>query len=128
MKLIIAGGRKYRLTPEDLCFLDQLVSELRRKKVKVSEVVTGGQRGADADGEDWARMRGIKTKVFPADWDAHGRSAGPRRNRQIAEYVGSTGTCVIFPGGNGTISMLNEASKSGMTVIVRDSTAKLREQ
>lgn len=67
MKLIIAGGRDYQLTPSDKAWLDDLVSS-------VTEIVSGGATGADREGERWAELHGIPVKRFPADWDKHGRA------------------------------------------------------
>ena len=53
----------------------------------VAEVVSGTARGVDQLGEDWADEHGIPVERFPADWDTHGRSAGPIRNEEMAEYA-----------------------------------------
>jgi hypothetical protein len=52
----------------------------------ITEFVSGGARGADQLAEKYSSQIGIPIKVFPADWDKYGRSAGPRRNEQIVEY------------------------------------------
>jgi len=75
MKLIIAGGRGYAITQYDWVKLESIVE-------RVSEVVSGGATGADAGGEIWAKYWGIPVKVFPANWQEYGCSAGPRRNRE----------------------------------------------
>ena len=49
----------------------------------VTLVVSGGARGADKMGEDWAKEHGIDTLIFPADWDKHGKAAGYIRNEDI---------------------------------------------
>lgn len=105
MKLIIAGGRDYHFSQEDHAFLDSLAG--------VSEVVSGGASGADAEGEAWAKSHGIPVRVFKADWKVHGRGAGPRRNIEMAEYADAV---VIFPGGRGTASMEREARKRKLDV------------
>ncbi len=104
MKLIIAGGRNYRLTQSDLDKLNAL---------PISEVVSGGATGADASGESFAYFEGLPVKKFPADWQTHGKAAGPIRNRQMAEYADAV---ALFPGGRGTASMFNEATKAGITI------------
>ena len=107
MKLIIAGGRKYRLTADDAAYLDGLFIE---------EIVSGGATGADSGGEAYATHRGLNVKRFPADWDAYGKAAGPIRNRQMAEYADGV---VLFPGGRGTASMAREARKAGIRIFDR---------
>ena len=99
MRTIIAGGRDYQLTDEDLSFLASL---------PITEVVSGGATGADAGGEMFAYRVDIPMKRFKADWQTYGRAAGPMRNRQMAVYAEAV---VLFPGGRGTNSMFNEAKK-----------------
>lgn len=101
MKVIITGGRYYRLTDADLEFLDEL-----RKTTGITEVVSGGASGVDADGEGWAHRNGISVRRFPADWDLYGKAAAPLRNRHMAEYADAA---VVFPGGKGTESVAREA-------------------
>lgn len=84
MKLIIAGGRD--VTKQEFnqaMFWFQSIT----MGVVITEVVSGAcPTGADHWGEEWAKARGIPVKPFPADWEKHGKSAGPKRNRQMAEY------------------------------------------
>lgn len=90
MKVIIAGGRDFN----QQTYLNNAVEALR---LDVTEVVSGKQKtwdkdlgisyGADYQGEQWAFSKGIPVKPFPADWDKYGRSAGPRRNQQMADYA-----------------------------------------
>lgn len=107
MTTIIAGGRDYRLTEDDFQWLDTL---------GISEVITGGARGADTGGFNYAWSRGIPVRTVLADWKKHGRAAGPIRNACMAELAQQ---CVLFPGGKGTASMEREATRRGLRVIRR---------
>ena len=111
MKLIIAGGRTQRISDRDRCLLDVIDEEH-----KVTEVVSGGARGVDRDGEQWATKRGIPVKRFPVsfeDWRKLGLKAGPLRNARMAAYADAL---AVFPGNNGTSSMVREAKKRGLKV------------
>ncbi len=55
--------------------------------LNISEVVSGGAIGVDLSGENFANIFGFKLKKFPADWETHGKAAGPIRNKQMAEYA-----------------------------------------
>lgn len=84
MKLIIAGSRDVRLT------IIEIGEVLRERKVPVelvTEVVSGGAAGMDTCGEEWASYHGIPIKYFPANWDLHGKAAGPMRNKEMALYA-----------------------------------------
>lgn len=79
MKVIIAGSRDC----ED--YVSLLVA-IHLAKFDIAEVVSGCARGADKMGERWADEHSIPIKRFPADWTKYGKSAGSRRNTQMAEY------------------------------------------
>lgn len=82
MKLIIAGGRDINAFP----LLHGIFSFLNLHG-EVTEVVSGGATGVDSAGEGYALANNIPVKKFPADWNQHGRAAGPIRNRQMADYA-----------------------------------------
>ena len=104
MKTIIAGGRDYLLTPDDWFYLYNL---------EITEVVSGGATGADEGGEEYANQHRIPVVRFPADWEKHGRAAGPIRNQQMADYADAV---VLFPGGRGTNSMFKIATVAGLKI------------
>ena len=82
MKVIIAGGRNFN-DYDKLCqFCDNALSN----QTEV-EIVSGTARGADKLGEKYAKDNGYLVKKFPADWDKYGKSAGYKRNAQMAEYA-----------------------------------------
>jgi len=84
MKLIIAGSRHLYVT------YDQLADFLTEKLgcwTHVTEIVSGGARGIDASGEDFAKRYELKLTTFPAEWYKYGKSAGPKRNFQMAKYA-----------------------------------------
>ena len=117
MKLIIAGGRDYIGNRDDHKFLDAL-----HKINIVTEVVSGCAKGADKMGEVWANLRGIPIKKFPADWNTFGKSAGHKRNKEMALYADAV---VLFPGGRGTDSMYKEAKKVGLSIYDNRKASKL---
>lgn len=100
MKVIIAGSRKvedYKL----------VVQAMERSGYEVTEVVCGMATGIDRLGEQWAIANSIPVKEMPANWAAHGRAAGPIRNRQLAEYADAA--VIIWDGkSRGTRNMINE--------------------
>jgi len=105
MKLIIAGGRDCTLTEAHFTWLDTLPN--------VTEVVSGGARGADAGGEKWGTLRGLRVTTFPAQWGLHGRAAGPLRNEQMAKYADAL---AAFPGGRGTSDMMRRAKAHSLEI------------
>ena len=85
MKLIIAGSRSYE-TDEPANFI-RMTLNLLLDSASETEIVSGGCAGIDKMGEAYAKWFNVPIKEFPADWEKHGRSAGPIRNREMAEYA-----------------------------------------
>ena len=83
------------------------------------EIVSGGARGADTLAERYAKENGFKLKVFPADWDAHGKKAGILRNEEMAHYLAiSVDKCEVIAfwdgSSRGTANMINTAKEFGL--------------
>lgn len=119
MKLIIAGSRDF----DDMEFVAAWIIHKFRLD-DIDEIVSGGARGVDACGEQFATIYGIPIKRFPAQWDLHGRAAGPIRNAQMAKY----GDVLIAfsSGGRGTANMIDTMRKAGKPVHVVDLNAAER--
>jgi len=85
MKLIIAGGRDIE---PSFGFMDGTIRLLRPyEHGPIQEIVSGGAQGVDTEGEHWAHHQEVPIQRFTADWEAHGKAAGPVRNKQMAEYA-----------------------------------------
>lgn len=100
MKVIIAGSRDIN----DYLLVAKTI-ESSGWKDQITEVVSGCATGVDTLGEQWARANNIPIKEMPANWSLHGNSAGPRRNRSMAEYADAA--IVIWDGkSRGTRNMI----------------------
>lgn len=111
MKVLVCGGRDY--TDSETLFreLDRLHAQHH-----FQTVISGLARGADSLARDWAKIRQIPFVGYPAQWDLHGRSAGPMRNIEMLRE-GKPDLVVAFPGGRGTQHMTAIASAAGVTVV-----------
>lgn len=108
MKTIIAGGRDIH----DQGHVDQAVIN---SGFAITEVVCGGATGVDQCGAYWGDNNKVPVKYFNADWGAHGKAAGPIRNRQMAEYADAL--ILVWDGeSRGSANMLSEATKRGLKV------------
>lgn len=110
MKVIIAGGRNFN-DYEKLC---QFCNKLLSKQTKV-EIVSGTARGADLLGERYANDKEYPIKQFPANWDKYGKSAGYKRNEQMAKYAD---VLIVFWDGKsrGTKHMIDLAKRVNLKV------------
>ena len=65
---------------------------------------------------DWARTKPeVERFVCHADWEKHGKAAGPKRNKRMLEW--KPDLVVAFPGGKGTANMVQQARQAGVEVI-----------
>lgn len=112
MKVIIAGSRTFN----DYDKLKE-VCNIYLKDLKDIEIVSGTAKGADKLGERYANEYGYKVIQFPADWDKHGKSAGYKRNDQMAKYADML---IAFWDGEskGTKHMLDLAKSHNLKIIL----------
>jgi hypothetical protein len=133
MKIIVCGSRDF----DDVELLDKTLRKATAKLTwKQVEIVVGGQEkkvwcsdklrwkyiGADRLAADWALDSkkpkiGIKLTTFHADWDKHGKKAGPIRNKEMAVYADA---CIAFWDGQspGTKNMIALAETYGLKLVV----------
>jgi len=112
MKVIIAGSRIF----EDYQFMSIMCDNILGVRDDI-EIVSGGAKGADKLGERFAKERNLPLTIFHAEWDKYGKSAGYKRNVQMADYGDML---IAFWDGksSGTKHMINLAEKKGMEVNV----------
>ena len=82
MKLAIIGSRTFN----DYELLKDEVDKLL-EKYNITEIISGGARGADSLAERYAEEKKLKLTVFPAQWHKYGKSAGFIRNDEIWKYA-----------------------------------------
>lgn len=110
MRVLVCGGRDY--TNKDAVY-DALTFLSVHEDL---HIIAGGARGADAFGAQWALDHDMPLNVYNADWETHGKSAGPIRNQQMLDE-GKPDLVLAFPGGRGTNHMKRIARKAGVEVV-----------
>lgn len=115
MRVIVAGSRTF----DDYSLLCATMNKFVDGAVKV-DVISGGARGADSLGERWALeldCPDFSITRMPADWDRHGKSAGYRRNEEMAKIATH---CVVFWDGQsrGSKHMIDLAGKYNLPTLV----------
>ena len=97
LSIMIVGTRTYENYPEFKKKVDEWLNYNVNLNEDIIEIVSGGARGVDTMAERLANEENFLLKVFPADWNKYGKSAGSIRNRQMVEYIKSkNGVCLIF--------------------------------
>lgn len=110
MKTIIAGSRT--MTDKDA-----VARAIYNSGLPITEVVSGGCRGADLIGEEWAIQHGLPVQRFNALWTLQGKAAGPIRNEHMAKYADAL--VAVWDGkSRGTKNMIDLARQYGLKVFV----------
>jgi len=118
--VIAAGGGRDLAWPHQRIAAELLARSGGRL---VHLLLHGGARGADAAIARAAHQLGWCSLVMPAQWQQHGRAAGPIRNRELLQQAiaravahsspGSMASVLVvaFPGGAGTASLVQQARR-----------------
>lgn len=114
-RYIVAGGRDFQDEPFLRELLDHIISIDR-----FPEIISGMAAGADALGAKYAENNNIMLHEFPAEWDKYSKSAGYKRNVEMAQFAsyGGLGTLIAFWDGKskGTKHMIDIALEHDMEV------------
>lgn len=114
-KIIVAGSRSFNDYKLLSTKLDYYLSNRVQNDTVV--IISGTAAGADSLGEKYAKEHNLQVEQFPADWDKYGKSAGYRRNLQMAEHADA---CVVFWDGEskGAKYMIDIAKKKNLALRV----------
>ena len=111
MKVLVCGGRDY----SDRRSLYETLDTMHFAN-PIKQIIAGGANGADMLAADWAQMRGVGLHTFRAEWETHGKKAGPLRNQKMLDE-GKPELVVAFPGGRGTADMVRRARTAGVRLL-----------
>ena len=124
MRVLVCGGRDFTDYP---FFRDKMeeIALARFPRMDADEygnflykvtIISGGAKGADSLAADWAAVNWAGYEEYRADWNKHGKAAGPIRNQKMLDE-GKPDLVIAFLGGNGTNDMINRAKKADIEVI-----------
>lgn len=116
LKVVVAGCRDYNNYDEAKEYIDFCLSRIRKTNDIV--IISGCASGADALGERYALENGLNIERYRADWQKYGKSAGPRRNLQMAEAC-DFAICFWDGKSRGTRSMIEYARQCGKPVKIK---------
>lgn len=116
MKWVITGSR--HASPNLLPYVCEMLDKLSFLYGIPTEIAHGGAKGYDSLAGAWAKTKGMKPKIYHADW-SKGPSGGPIRNALMLDdfkpdYV------MAFPvsdESNGTAGMIKLSIDKGYKVI-----------
>ncbi len=112
MRFAVTGGRNY----SDSETIALALSDVPRRWTLIHGAATGADTLA-------ARLWDGPKEAHPAEWQRYGKSAGPIRNKEMAES--GIEMLLAFPGGKGTEHMKEVCRSLDIPVIEYDGTQKM---
>lgn len=120
MRVLICGSRNWKHKGPIKTYLDGLHKAFGDALV----IIEGGADGADRIAGEWAIDNEVEHLIYEADWETHGKSAGPVRNEKMLKE-GKPDLVLGFKSGfdwffqrGGTEHMINIAGKAGVPTYV----------
>ena len=111
MKTIIAGSRT---ATERYTFIAIMSCPWSHE---ITSVLCGMAQGADLHGKTIAERAGFPVVEYPADWETHGKSAGPIRNQRMVDNADAL--IAAWDGkSRGTADVIRRAKAKGLRVHV----------
>lgn len=107
-KRVVAGCRNFNEYEKAKKYINICISNIKTKYELI--FLSGGCRGADSLGERYAKENGYKIEYHYADWIKFSKSAGPKRNREMAVAADFV-ICFWDNKSTGTKSMVEYAKK-----------------
>ena len=121
MRVLVCGGRNYNNVNKVFEILDGIDNGTAtipgdKDGEIITTIISGCAKGADTHGISYAQQHNLRLEKYPANWNKHGRAAGPIRNKQMIDE-GKPDLVVAFPGGRGTANMCKQARDNDITVM-----------
>lgn len=101
-RIVVTGGRNFY----DEAALTEALDALRPTRVAQG----GCPTGADAIARDWCAENEVECVTYEADWEKHGRAAGPLRSAKMIDEE-KPHLVLATNGGNGTKACVRYARK-----------------
>jgi hypothetical protein len=127
MRIIIAGSRTFVDYPKLKIRCIEIIKGFKHGRIVEYMgmlnivIISGCASGADRLGEKFAKEMLFDLVMMPANWDRDGKSAGYKRNVEMAKYAQKDdGVLIAFWDGQskGTKHMIDIAKKYGLEIYV----------
>jgi hypothetical protein len=118
MRVLFTGSRTFA---DDRAVIDMLEGLVRKAGTpKQITIVHGGAPGLDSVAGVLARHFGMCVEVHHADWQKHGKAAGPIRNQAMVDLGADLTVAYPQKGGRGTQDCIERSVRAGIPTIVYD--------
>lgn len=122
MKLVVSGSR--HINDYNLFYQALGESGFLSTKRGVECIIQGGAHGVDGLAKRWADENEVPVVTIEADWNEHGKAAGPIRNSEMVQYAiengEPAGLLAIWDGySRGTWDCIKKAQAKGLIIYVK---------
>jgi len=125
MRVLICGSRTWKEDgARDMVgtVIYGLISNFGWDSPENITIIEGAANGADREAGASAESAGCEVEEYPANWDKHGKAAGPLRNQQMLDE-GKPELVIAFVDkpleeSRGTNNMVTKAKAAGLPVYV----------
>jgi len=121
-RLLVTGSRNFgNRGSSDITLMRDSLKDARRTLANADFdriiLVHGAARGADQLAASVGKSMGFVLEAHPAQWNVHGKAAGPIRNKEMVDL--GADLMLAFPRGSsrGTRGCMTLADKAGIEVI-----------
>ena len=113
--VIIAGDRNY-------IDYDHVRKEMNRlwDLIGPFELISGNARGVDTVSGNIAADAKITIHDYPANWDKHGKGAGPIRNKAMLDHPATHLLAFVAATSKGTRNMIDQAERANLSRTIID--------
>lgn len=120
-RILVTGSRNWTNRDAILATLFEVWAEWGHPRDAV--LVSGAcPTGADRIAEEiWGDFLGYPVERHPADWDRHGKAAGPIRNQEMVDLRADICLAFPLPDSRGTRHCMEAARRAGIPVRVFES-------
>ena len=121
-RLLITGSRNFGSQGNsDIALMRTALKDARRRLLDAGfdriTLVHGAARGTDQLAASVGKSMGFVLEAHPAQWNVHGKAAGPIRNKEMVDL--GADLMLAFPRGSsrGTRGCMKLAAEAGIKVI-----------
>lgn len=121
-RLLITGSRNFGNQGNfDIALMRTALKDARRRLADAGFdriiLVHGAARGADQLAASVGKSMGFVPEAHPAQWDVHGKAAGPIRNKEMVDL--GADLMLAFPRGQsrGTRGCMQLAAEAGIEIV-----------
>ncbi|MGW0245527.1 SLOG family protein [Nocardia goodfellowii] len=113
LRILVTGSRHW----PDRATVDNALTEQHNLSTELTVVHGDNPRGADRMARDWCtRHPEVTEERHPADWNRHGRAAGPIRNAHMIERGADLVLAFPLPSSVGTRDCISRAENARIPV------------